>query len=50
MDNISKMTKAFDLKAILNNSKGNDKDKGLKEAAEEFESLFINEILFQAFQ
>ena len=48
MDNISKITKAFDLKTILSNSKDNNKDKGLEEAAEEFESLFINEMLKRA--
>ena len=48
MDNISKITKAFDLKTILSNSKDNNKDKGLKEVAEEFESLFINEMLKRA--
>ena len=48
MDNISKITKTFDLKTILSNSKDNNKDKGLKEVAEEFESLFINEMLKRA--
>ena len=48
MDGISKLTKNYDLNLLLNSNKKKDVDKDLKEVAEEFESLFLNEMLKRA--
>ncbi|MBF96036.1 MAG: hypothetical protein CFH34_01264 [Alphaproteobacteria bacterium MarineAlpha9_Bin4] len=50
MEGIANLTKKYDLNLLLNGNKDKvkDIDKDLKEVAEEFESLFLNEILKRA--
>ena len=48
MEGISKITKNFDLNFILNKNNKKDIDNDLREVAEEFESLFLNEMLKRA--
>ena len=45
MNGIGKLTKSYDLKFLLNSNNKKDINKDLKEVAEEFESLFLNEML-----
>ena len=42
------LTKKYDLNLLLNDNKAKDVNKDLKEVAEEFESLFLNEMLKRA--
>ena len=48
MDGIANLTKKFDLNLLLNEKVKTSADKELKEVAEEFESLFLNEMLKRA--
>ena len=48
MDGISNLTKKYDLNLLLNEKVKTSADKELKEVAEEFESLFLNEMLKRA--
>ena len=48
MDGISNLTKKYDLNLLLNEKTKNSANKELKEVAEEFESLFLNEMLKRA--
>jgi len=48
VDGIANLTKKYDLSLLLNENKKNTADKELKEVAEEFESLFLNEMLKRA--
>ena len=48
MDGISNLTKKYDLNLLLKNNNTNKIDKDLKAVAEEFESLFLNEMLKRA--
>ena len=48
MDSISKLTKSYDLNMLLESNIKKDVDKDLKDVAEEFESLFLNEMLKRA--
>ena len=48
MDGIANLTKKYDLNLLLNDNKVKDVNKDLKEVAEEFESLFLNEMLKRA--
>ena len=48
MNGIGKLTKSYDLKFLLNSNNKKDINKDLKEVAEEFESLFLNEMLKRA--
>ena len=48
MDGIANLTKKFDLNLLLNEEVKTSADKELKEVAEEFESLFLNEMLKRA--
>ncbi len=48
MNGIANLTKNYDLNLLLKNNKIKDVDRDLKEVAEEFESLFLNEMLKRA--
>tara|TARA_B100001989_G_C24551621_1_gene475518 strand:- start:10186 stop:10521 length:336 start_codon:yes stop_codon:yes gene_type:complete len=48
VDGIANLTKKFDLNLLLNEKVKTSADKELKEVAEEFESLFLNEMLKRA--
>ena len=48
MDGISNLTKKHDLNLLLNEKTKISANKELKEVAEEFESLFLNEMLKRA--
>ena len=48
MDGISNLTKKYDLNLLLKENKKLSANKELKEVAEEFESLFLNEMLKRA--
>ena len=48
MEGISKLTKSYDLSMLLRSNSEKDIDKDLKDVAEEFESLFLNEMLKRA--
>ncbi len=48
MDGISNLTKKYDLSILLNEKNKSSDNKELKEVAEEFESLFLNEMLKRA--
>ena len=48
MEGISKLTKSYDLSMLLKSNSEKDIDKDLKDVAEEFESLFLNEMLKRA--
>ena len=48
MDGISNLTKKYDLNLLLNEKTKISVNKELKEVAEEFESLFLNEMLKRA--
>ena len=48
MDGISNLTKKYDLNLLINEKVKTSADKELKEVAEEFESLFLNEMLKRA--
>ena len=48
MNGISNLTKKYDLKLVINENKKVSANKELKEVAEEFESLFLNEMLKRA--
>ena len=48
MDGIANLTKKYDLNLLLNENKKKSYNKDLQEVAEEFESLFLNEMLKRA--
>jgi len=48
VESISKLTKSYDLNMLLKSNIKKDVDKDLKDVAEEFESLFLNEMLKRA--
>ena len=48
MDGIANLTKKYDLNLLLNENKKVSVNKELQEVAEEFESLFLNEMLKRA--
>ena len=48
MNEISNLTKKYDLSLLLNEKNKSSSNKELKEVAEEFESLFLNEMLKRA--
>jgi len=48
VNGIAKLTKSYDLNLLLKSKIEKDVDKDLKEVAEEFESLFLNEMLKRA--
>ena len=48
MDGIANLTKKYDLNLLLNENKKKSHNKDLQEVAEEFESLFLNEMLKRA--
>jgi len=48
VDGITNLTKKYDLSLLLKDNKKSSLNKDLKEVAEEFESLFLNEMLKRA--
>ena len=48
MDGITNLTKKYDLSLLLKDNKNVSANKELQEVAEEFESLFLNEMLKRA--
>ena len=48
MEVFNNIKKQFDVSQIINKENKNNSDRGLEEVAQEFESLFINEMLKRA--